>query len=312
VPVTVRRLAYDDGEALGALISRARGRDELRAFSPWIERTLAAEVEGPSRAAVAEDETGLVGVVIPGLKALIVEPRRRKQRIGRRLADAGLVIEHEQGNPALYLGVLPGDERGEGFLRATGFAWHSAVYDMDLPPGVVVASQPDAAGFSLRPFDRARDAVRWPTAFNEAFAAHPTPVRLDPLDLRRWLAEPGFRDEDTILLEDATGAIAGFVSTDPRHGPDGSTVRSAELWAMGVAPAHRGRGLGRLLLRIGVGRLRALGVETVTLSVSSANSTALALYESEGFVRRTQRDRWARAVDGARPAGRSAAGDPGS
>ncbi len=297
--VHVRRLAYGDGEALASLIARAGERDELRAFSPWIERPVGTPIEGPGRAAVAEDETGLVGFVIPDLKALVVEPERRMQGIGRRLADAGVVIERERGNPALYLGVLPGDARGEAFLRATGFAFHSAVHDMDLPSDAVVAVPSTPDGYAARPFDRARDAETWPIAFNEAFAQHPTPLRLDPLDLRRWLGEPGFRDDDTILLEDVAGTIAGFVSTDPRYRPDGSIVPRAELWAIGVAPAHRGRGLGRALLRMGVGWLRALGIETVMLSVSTANPGALALYQGEGFVQTGQRDRWARAADDA-------------
>jgi ribosomal protein S18 acetylase RimI-like enzyme len=54
---------------------------------------------------------------------------------------------------------------------------------------------------------------------------------------------------------------------------------------------------------MGVGWLRALGVDTVTLSVSAANPTALALYEHEGFVRTAQRDRWARPVDAGTDAG---------
>ncbi|HEY3333781.1 MAG TPA: GNAT family N-acetyltransferase [Candidatus Limnocylindrales bacterium] len=297
MPVHVRRLAYNDGEALAALIARARERDELRAFSPWIERGVGADIEGPSRAAVAVDETGLVGFVIPDLKALVVEPARRMRGIGGRLVDAGLAIEREHGNPALYLGAVPGDARGEAFLRATGFVAHSTVHDMELAPSIVVPSPPVPAGYAARPFDRTRDAETWPDAFNEAFAAHPTPLRLDPLDLRRWLGEPGFRDDDTILLEDSAGEIAGFVSTDPRYRPDGSLIGRAELWAIGVAPAHRGRGLGRALLAIGIGWLRALGVETVTLSVSARNPTALALYQRAGFVRTAQRDRWARPVE---------------
>jgi mycothiol synthase len=297
VPVHVRRLAYDDGEALTGLIARSRERDELRAFSPWIERAVGTEIEGPSRAAVAEDETGLVGMVVPDLKALVVEPVRRMQGIGRRLVQAGLVIEREQGNHALYLGVLPGDTRGQAFLRATGFTFHSAVHDMDLPPEVIVPAPSVPDGFAARPFDRERDADAWPTAFNEAFAAHPTPLRLDPLDLRRWLADPGFRDDDTILLEDEAGAIAGFVSTDPRYRPDGSIVGRAALWAIGVVPAYRGRGLGRALLRLGTAWLRALGVDTVTLSVSAANPNALSLYQAAGFVQTGQRDRWALPVE---------------
>lgn len=303
--VHVRRLGYDDGDALVALIARSRERGELLAFSPWMERGFRPEYVGPARAAVAEDETGLVGVVIPELKCLIVDPVRRMQGIGTRLAETGLVIEREMGHDTLFLGVLPGDPRGEGFLRATGFAYHSSVFDLALGPDDAVG--PDAAadgppalppGFAARPFDRERDVEAWTDAHNEAFAEHPTPVRFDPLDVRRWLGDPAFRDDDTILLEAPDGSIAGFVATDPQYRPDGSIISRAEIWSLGVVPAWRGRGLGRVLLRLGVAWLRALGVETVALSVSARNEGALALYEHEGFVRTASRDRWARGVDG--------------
>ncbi|HEX5827204.1 MAG TPA: GNAT family N-acetyltransferase [Candidatus Limnocylindrales bacterium] len=297
--VHVRRLAYDDGDALVALIDRARDRRELLAFSPWMERGFRPEYVGPMRAAVAVDESGFVGVVIPELKCLVVEPVRRMQGIGTRLAETGLVIEREQDHETLYLGVLPGDPRGEGFLRATGFTYHSSVFDLELSAKVAVDGPPTLPeGFAIRPFDRERDVDAWTDAHNEAFAEHPTPVRFDPLDVRRWLGDPAFRDDDTILLVAPDGSIAGFVATDPQYRPDGSLIPRAEIWSLGVVPVWRGRGLGRVLLRVGVAWLRALGADTVALSVSARNEGALALYEHEGFVRSASRDRWARRVDG--------------
>ena len=45
----------------------------------------------------------------------------------------------------------------------------------------------------------------------------------------------------------------------------------------------------------------SIGASTVTLSVSGHNSRAVSLYEAEGFVRTSTRDRWARPVDGLPP-----------
>jgi mycothiol synthase len=71
-----------------------------------------------------------------------------------------------------------------------------------------------------------------------------------------------------------------------------------------VRTGEQGRGLGRQLLRWGVQHLRAQGVGTVSLAVNGTNARALRLYESEGFVRSTTRDRWSRPIIGSGGTGR--------
>jgi ribosomal-protein-alanine N-acetyltransferase len=56
----------------------------------------------------------------------------------------------------------------------------------------------------------------------------------------------------------------------------------AEVRTIGVAPAAQGRGVGRALLH---DLLRAAGPRRVLLEVRCDNEPAIALYESEGFVR---------------------------
>jgi ribosomal protein S18 acetylase RimI-like enzyme len=50
-----------------------------------------------------------------------------------------------------------------------------------------------------------------------------------------------------------------------------------------VAPAHRGRGLGRLLLQHSMRALPTLGYRAITLTVSEQNTAALDLYRNAGF-----------------------------
>ena len=92
------------------------------------------------------------------------------------------------------------------------------------------------------------------------------------------------------------GELIGFSATEPKRREDGGVEPRAEIWTIGVRPDRQGAGLGRQLLRWGVAHLRELGVETVTLSVNGRNPRALGLYESEGFVRTSTRERWARPV----------------
>jgi mycothiol synthase len=278
-------------------MARARERGDLAAASPWLANGFRASMVAPTMAAVALDDTGLVGVVLPDLKALVVEPERRMQGIGERLVEAGCAIEREQGNDALFLGTPPGDPRAEAFLEATGFAFHSSVWDLELAPGVPVPEPEQPEGYAARAFRRATDLGSWIGTFNEAFASHPTPLRLDLATYGQWLDDAGAVDDDTILIVDPAGELAAFAATEPQYRADGSVTDRAEIWALGVRPVLQGRGLGRAALRLGVARLRALGVDTVTLSVSGRNPRAVALYEAEGFARVATRDRWARPVD---------------
>jgi GNAT superfamily N-acetyltransferase len=68
-----------------------------------------------------------------------------------------------------------------------------------------------------------------------------------------------------------------------RHGARKAHHR-AQVWGMFVAPAARGRGLGRLLLATAVEQARAWsGIIQVQLSVADAAPEARHLYETFGF-----------------------------
>lgn len=58
----------------------------------------------------------------------------------------------------------------------------------------------------------------------------------------------------------------------------------ATLLNLAVAPAFRGRGLARRLLRDAYPRLVALGVRRLLLEVRESNFPARGLYQAEGFV----------------------------
>jgi len=295
-----RRLAATDESAFASLIARAAAAGELLGSSDphaeWVTRYAASAL---GHVGVAEVDGALAGVVLPEIKAILVEPGRRRQGIGRALVEEGLAIERERDRPNLLVGVLPDDEAGRAFLEATGFAFHSTLWDLDLEPGVEVSAPEWPAGTQARPIDRERDLRPWVELFNAAFADHATPLQLDADVMEAHRAEAPFRDEDLVLLEEASGELVGFCATEPRRRPDGSVEARGEIWTVGVRPEHQGHGYGRQLLRWGVAHLRETGVETVTLSVNGRNPRALGLYESEGFRRTSTRDRWAKPVPAA-------------
>jgi ribosomal protein S18 acetylase RimI-like enzyme len=132
--------------------------------------------------------------------------------------------------------------------------------------------------------------------FNEAFADHATPMQTDLRIVNTMLDDPDNDEADMIVVEDLrSGEIVGFCGVDPQR-RGGIVGEHAELWSIGVRPDRQGRGLGRQLVRAGVGRARALGARRIGLAVNGRNESALGLYESEGFVRSRTRDRWSRRV----------------
>lgn len=90
----------------------------------------------------------------------------------------------------------------------------------------------------------------------------------------RLLSEPAF------LVAEGPSGVVGYVVADvtPNLGRDIGHVKD-----LAVTPDHRGRGIGRRLLRAAVARLAAQGAVVVKLEVRESNEPARGLYRSEGF-----------------------------
>jgi ribosomal-protein-alanine N-acetyltransferase len=94
----------------------------------------------------------------------------------------------------------------------------------------------------------------------------------DPWDaaaIAALLATPGtfaFQSDDGFVL---ARAVAG----------------EAEILTLAVAPAARGKGVGRALLEAAMTKAKALGAETMFLEVGADNPAALALYAGLGFAK---------------------------
>jgi ribosomal-protein-alanine N-acetyltransferase len=86
---------------------------------------------------------------------------------------------------------------------------------------------------------------------------------------------------DALLATPGTFAYAhddGFVLARAAGG-------EAEILTLAVAPAARGKGLGRRLLQAAIKQAHALGARTMFLEVGTDNPAALALYAGLGFAK---------------------------
>jgi [ribosomal protein S18]-alanine N-acetyltransferase len=100
-----------------------------------------------------------------------------------------------------------------------------------------------------------------------------------------WWAELAARPRRAYVVEEEAGRVLGYAGVDL-----GGEV--ADVMTMAVAPAARGRGLGRRLLDEVVARAREDRAEHLMLEVRADNDVARNLYDSNGFEVLTVRPRY--------------------
>ncbi|HEY6195011.1 MAG TPA: GNAT family N-acetyltransferase [Candidatus Eisenbacteria bacterium] len=238
-------------------------------------------------------------IVLPGppapwaaLRGAVV-PRFRRQGIARALHDAVVAwLEAHAPVREQTISAWEPEPGADGFAAALGYAHDRWYWLMERPRDGTPPAPEWPAGVTVRPLDGS-DAMLadWNAAYNASFEAHYRYVA-SPLEHAHKLVEsPGFR-ADGVLLAYRQGRVAGFCRNE-LHATRG------EVGTLGTVPAARGIGLGRALLRWGVGWLERESTLPVTLMVDGANDGALALYRSEGFAVTRTRHAWMRPGGGA-------------
>jgi len=85
------------------------------------------------------------------------------------------------------------------------------------------------------------------------------------------------------LLVARDDGIVGFVGFEPEGGRYEKRVETGVVQNIYVRPERRGEGIGSALLREAERRLRAGGVEAITLEAMADNDEAVAFYERHGY-----------------------------
>lgn len=100
--------------------------------------------------------------------------------------------------------------------------------------------------------------------------------------LGRQLGEPGI----AVLVAEREGEVLGYTYAGV-EGHDYMALRgpAGVLYDIVVDPAHRGRGVGRMLLDATLAALGARGVPRVVLSTAERNEPAQRLFARAGFRR---------------------------
>ncbi|WP_203568995.1 mycothiol synthase [Aestuariimicrobium ganziense] len=228
---------------------------------------------------------------------VVVDPTVRRQGLGRRLAEQVLAAD-----PATWwsFGTLPG---AQALAARLGLEPVRQLLKMrrDLSRAPLSADEISSllpTGTSLTGFTDPDldDLVRVNAA---AFADHPEQGAMTADDFRVAMAEDWFSADDLLLVRqddtgDDTGGDAGGDTGDLLAFHWTKTVGDdGEVYVIGVAPEHDGRGLGRALLAAGLAHMARRGARSIHLFVEAANTRVVTMYESASFEVELRDTSWA-------------------
>jgi GNAT superfamily N-acetyltransferase len=226
------------------------------------------------------------GPAVGRINALAIdEPDRRRGR-GTVAALAAEEVLRQWGCTRVETTVGAGMTYALRMAEALGYTERDRTMLLTLPnlpdlPGG--ARPPLPPGTALRPM-RAEEYDDWRAHERDSYIAvlvgsgvpRDQAVTEEAAGFRRALPEGLASPGTALLVLEHDGAPAGHLAWIRLSDP--SWVSSVE-----VAPAHRGRGYGRALMRVAEQLTRDAGASCLGLNVYAANTPAVRLYESLGY-----------------------------
>ena len=304
MPTTVRSYSPGDRAALLAILQSPTIAEQfdMYAGADGVERLLGdpyTPAESVRLAFVDGAPAGFAcAILLPAaepwtmLRGGVLPPFRRRG-VGRALHDAVSAYVREQTRlPDIRMQLVAAWEPLElatAMAERFGYAHDRWFWLMDRERNGTPPAPAWPEGVSVRAFDGS-DAMLadYVAAYNDSFAGHYRFVASTLAKARENVSKPGFR-ADGLLLAYRGGRAVGFCRNElfPARG---------EVATLGTTHTARGIGLGRALLRWGVGWLERETPHAVTLLVDGENENALHLYRSEGFEVTRSRHLWAQPV----------------
>ncbi len=215
-------------------------------------------------------DDGVYGHVVDNDARGWVHPERRGAGLGTALVGALEARARAKGLPHLDQQMPHSDAAGRALLEGRGWAYAHSYADLRIPDTAVEAL-PDSG--AVRPYTDA-DADAAHAVMRDAFGS--SPGRLESLESLHG------RAADTsawFVVEASGGEVVGAIRAELRAA--GFIV--GYLSAVGIAPSHRGHGLGGALIGAASRVLVGQGATQIRLFVRSSNPHALQLYQRLGF-----------------------------
>lgn len=306
----MRRVDTSDSAEIVKLREFLAEAERFDGYPPVSDQALLAVSQGRRELFAADDAYGILG---EGELDLVVRPTARGRRSGRE-ALAHLLEAHAEAGTGAERRQLRAWAHGQNpeataLLEHAGFEAVRELLRMSLDPqfleAAIAQARPMPEGFEVRDFKprqtddtapdaggQSDDADEWVRVNAAAFAGHAEQGAMTRSDFEGLTEEPWFDAEDLRLAFDTrTGRLAGFTWIKTTR-DDG--VVETELYAIGVDPAHSGKGLGAALLGETMQRMRVHAPHRITLYVDGDNFGARALYERAGFEVDQRSTQWRR------------------
>ena len=134
---------------------------------------------------------------------------------------------------------------------------------------------------TIETFDTSIHKQAWLDLNNKVFAHHEDQGNWVMADLENRMAEPWF-DPEGFFLATQSGEIEGFVWTKI-HQDLVNQDPVGELYVVGTAPEHHGRGIARALSVEAINYFVTKGLKHAMLYVDADNEKGIKLYQSLGF-----------------------------
>lgn len=190
----------------------------------------------------------------------------------------------DHGRPCWFVSAIEDREHEARALTSAGFAdqtdvaqdpWSKVLLSRLATPGIGV-TPPD--GYRVRPLSGDTDVPAYVALHQAVFGTK----NMTEAWRARTLRQGRYRPELDLVAEAPDGSLAGFCIG--WFDPKGRAGRPCgQIEPLGVAAAHRGRGLSRALLAGCCDRLAELGAEAVIVETDNQRDAALAAYEAAGF-----------------------------
>jgi mycothiol synthase len=227
---------------------------------------------------------------VEGRLVFKVHPQVRQSDLGAQCIAWGedrlREVAQAAGKPAiLQVRVAEQDAEKIALLEQQGFSIVRYYLTMARSLAEPIPEPVLPPGFSLRQTNGQTDAEAWVAMFNESFIDHWNHHPLTVEQFEYGGTAPDYRaDLDMIAIApDGTFAAFCYSSIYPEENQR-SGRNDGWIEVLGTRRGYRKIGLGRAMLRVGLQRLKAAGVESARLNVDAESLTgATRLYESEGF-----------------------------
>lgn len=275
----------DAVQQVRALLGRVTAADGVAAVSE--QGVLSLDTSGSARHLLATRNGSVIGYANlaaahddhPVMAEVAVDPDERANGVGAELVRAALneggpgsrVWAHGKLEPAKKLaGRLDLVVARELWQMRRGLATPE-LPELDVPTDITV-----------RTYAGSVDDAELLRVNNAAFDWHPEQGGWSEREIAQRRAESWFDPSGLFLAFDKADPteLLGFHWTKVH---DEQEPPSGEVYVVGVDPAARGRGLGRLLTLVGLHHLRRLGLGEVLLYTESDNTAAVRTYQRLGF-----------------------------